>query len=92
MDAVRCYVDKAQNSWDDHLAQIAGGLRSAMNQNSGFTANKLMLGWKVNTPADLLYPIPRLGNPADLEAYGVDLEKALQTAHETARVALPRSG
>ena len=44
MDTVRCYVDKAQNCWDEHLEQIAGALWSAVNQNSGFTANKLMLG------------------------------------------------
>ncbi|XP_048757672.2 uncharacterized protein LOC125667991 [Ostrea edulis] len=31
MDAVRCYIDKAQNSWDIHLAQIAGALRSSVN-------------------------------------------------------------
>ena len=62
MDAVRCYDDEAQNSWDEHLAQIAGALRTAVNQNSGFTANKLMLGREVNTPADLLYPDPKQGD------------------------------
>lgn len=85
MGAVRCYVDKAQNSWDEHLAQIAGALRSAVNRNSGFTANKLMLGQEVNTPADLLYPAPKQGDTVDLEAYMVELEQALQTAHDTAR-------
>ena len=56
-----------------------------MNRNSGFTANKLMLGWEVNTPADLLYPAPKQGDTEDLEAYVVDLEQALQIAHETTR-------
>ena len=32
-----------------NLVQIAGGLRSAVNRNSGFMANKLMLGPDVNT-------------------------------------------
>ena len=68
-----CYVDKAQNCWDEHLTQIAGALRSAVNRNSGFTAKKLMLGWGVNIPVDLFYPAPRRGTPA------------LQTAHESAR-------
>ena len=77
MDAVRCYVDKAQNCWDEHLVHIAGALRSAVNRNSGFTAKKLMLGWGVNIPVDLLYPAPRRGTPA------------LQTAHESARGASP---
>ena len=44
-----------------------------------------MLGQEVNIPADLLYPAPRHGDTMDLEAYVMDLERALQTAHETAR-------
>ena len=76
---------RPKNCWDEHLAQIAGALRSAVNRNSGFTANKLMLGREVNTPAELLHPAPRQGDTMDLEAYVVDLEQALQTAHETAR-------
>ena len=65
IDAVLCYVDKAQNCWDEHLTQIAGALRSAVNRNSGFTAKKLMpgRGRGVNTPVDLLYPAPRRGTP-----------------------------
>ena len=84
MDAVQCSVDKTQNCWDEHLAQIARALRSAVNRNSGFTANKLMLGREVNSPANLLYPALK----QDLEAYVADLE---QTAHETARVRLRTS-
>ena len=63
IDAVLCYVDKTQNCWDEHLTQIAGPLRSAVNRNPGFTAKKLMLGRGVNTPVDLLYPAPRRGTP-----------------------------
>lgn len=55
MDAFRCYIDKVQDCWDEHLAQIAGTLRSAVNRHSGFTANKLMLGREVNTSASLMY-------------------------------------
>ena len=43
-----------------------------MNRNSGFTANKLMLGREVNTPAYFLYPAPKQGGTFDLEAYVVD--------------------
>nr|XP_022294766.1 uncharacterized protein LOC111104889 [Crassostrea virginica] len=81
----RCYVDKAQNCWNEHLSQIAGALRSTVNRNSGFTANRLMVGREVNTPADLLYLASKQGDTVDLEAYVMDLEQALQTAHETAR-------
>ncbi|XP_061166034.1 uncharacterized protein LOC133174958 [Saccostrea echinata] len=76
---------KAQNCWDEHLAQIAGALRSAVNRNTGFTANKLMLGREVNIPADLMYAPPQRDPAVDLEGYVVNLEKAIQSAHETAR-------
>ncbi len=39
MDAVRCYVEKSQDRWDEFLPQIAGALRSAVNRNTGFTPN-----------------------------------------------------
>ena len=56
MDAVRCYIKDSQEQWDVHLPQIAGALRSAVNRNTGFSANKLMLGREVNTPAHLMFP------------------------------------
>ena len=56
MDSVQCYVDRAQNCCDEHLAHIAAALRTVVNQNSGFTTNKLMLGSEINTHVDLLYP------------------------------------
>lgn len=69
MDAVRCYIDKAQDCWDEHLAQIAGALRSAVNRHSGFTANKLMLGREVNTTASLMYRSPMQESPVNLDTY-----------------------
>ena len=77
MDAVQCYVDKVQNCWNEHLSQISGALRLAVNRNSGFTANKLMLGREVNTLADLFYPASKQGDTVDSEAYVMDLKQAL---------------
>ena len=76
MDAVQCYV----NCWDEHLVLIAGALWSAVNRNSGFTANKIMLGREFNTPADLLYPVPRRWDSVDVEVYTwwTLIEQALQ--------------
>jgi hypothetical protein len=88
MDAVRCYIDKAQDRWDEHLAQIAGAPRSSVNRSTGYTANKLMLGREVNTPADLMYPLPSRAEEPDLDAYVVDLQKSMLLAHETARAQL----
>jgi hypothetical protein len=88
MDAVRCYIDKAQDRWDEHLAQIAGALRSSVNCSTGYTANKLMLGREVNTPAELMYPLPVRAEEPDLDAYVEDLRKSMLHAHETARAKL----
>jgi hypothetical protein len=68
-----------------HLAQIAGVFRSAVNRSTGFTANKLMLGRKVNTPAHLMYPPPPRAEEPDLDTYLADLQKSMLLAHETSR-------
>ena len=85
MDAVQCFVDKeAHNCWDEHMAQISGAFRSAVNRKSVF--NKPMLGRGQHSGRPSLPPPPsRRGNPVDLEAYVMDLEQVLQTAHEMAR-------
>lgn len=71
MDAVRCYI-KSRDDWDVHLPQIAGALtlRCAVNRQTGFTANKLMLGREVSIRADLLYRPPPCGNIRNAEEYG----------------------
>jgi hypothetical protein len=84
MDAVRCFIGKSQNRWDLHLQQIAGALRSSVNRMTGFTANMMMLGREVNTPADLMFPLPR-GQHESPEAYVRDLVSIMEKAHETAR-------
>ena len=88
IEAVRCYIGKAQNKWDEHLPQIAGALRSAVNSSTGYTANRLMLGREVNQPADILYPIPRNTPEGDVDDYCAGLSKAISDAHETARSTL----
>ena len=55
MDAVRCYIRKAHN-WNLYLQQTAGALRASVNRQTGYTANKLMLGREENTAAHLMFP------------------------------------
>lgn len=85
MDAIRCFIGKAQNRWDEFLPQIAGALRTTVNRSTGFTANRLMLGREVNQPADLLYPVPGLAVPIEADEYQARLRKATEEAHEVAR-------
>jgi transposase InsO family protein len=90
-NVVRCYIDKAQDRWDEHLAQIAGAWRSAVNRCTGFTANKPMLGREVNTPAHLMYPPPLSAEQPDLDADMADLQRSMLLAHEAARYQLRKT-
>ena len=88
MDAVRCFVDKNQSSWDILLPQIAGALRSSINRHTGFTPNKLMLGREVYMPADLIFPLPTGNGIEDEDKYAEKLKTSIQEAHEVARKVL----
>lgn len=90
MDAVRCFIGKYQNQWDVELQQIAGALRSAVNRNTGFTANRLMLGKEVNMPADEMLPHAREKHETE-ESYVAKLTAKLQDDHTTARPRLKTS-
>ena len=56
---------------------------SVVNRNSGFTANKLMLGHgsTLEATSSTLPPDGGRGGGVDMEAYMVDLEPALHIAH-----------
>ncbi len=90
MDAVRCYIGDSQNQWDLHLPQIAGALRSSVNRSTGFTANKLMLGREVNSPAYLMFPQAR-NQPVSADQYVATLMKNIQASHDVARANLQTS-
>ena len=91
MDALRCYIGDKQTDWDLHIPQIAGALRASVNRNTGFTANKLMLGREVNTPAKLMFPIVRGGKSESMKDYVEKLEHEMAKAHEVARNKLKTS-
>ena len=88
MQAVRCYVGKTQNKWDEYLPQIAGALRSTVNSSTGYTPNRMMLGREVNQPADLLYPVPDPTPEVEVHEYLSNLRKETSRAHEVARSTL----
>ena len=90
MDAVRCYVGKHQSSWDLCLPQIAGAIRASVNKNTGFTANKLMLGRETISPSELLYPTCEPPGE-DPETYCSTLNSNMKEAHRVARATLGES-
>ena len=90
MDAVRCFLGKAQNKWDQHVQQIAGAIRSSVNRSTGFTPNMLMLGREVNTPAQLMFPCVK-EKYEDYGEYVSDLMETMKSAHDCARNTLKTS-
>ena len=88
MDAVRCFVDKSQNNWDEHLPQFASTIRSSLNRHTCLTPNKLVLGSEVRVPADLVLRPSSTNVSVDYEDYVSRLQESIRTAHEVARDAL----
>ena len=87
MDAVRCFIRDLQDQWDLHLQQIAGALRSSVNRRTRYTANKMMLGREVNTPAYLMFPL-LAEEHEDIDQFVAKLTRNIQTAHNAARTQL----
>jgi hypothetical protein len=90
MDALRCYIDSSPETWDLHLPPIAGALRASVNRQTGYTANKLMLGREVNIPATILYgKKPSEGmndrDPDFSDKYVMNLLSRMSEFHEIAR-------
>jgi transposase InsO family protein len=90
MDAVRCFLNKAQNKWDQYIQQIAGAIRAAVNRSTGYTPNMLMLGREVNVPAQLMFPNVH-EKQENYDQYVVGLLENMRKAHNVARETLKTS-
>ena len=78
------FLRKAQDNRDQLVQQIAGAIRASVNRSTWFTTNMLMLGRKVNTPAQLMFPNVKEENK-DYGEYVSSLMKTMENAHECAR-------
>ena len=90
MDAVRCFLGKSQNKWDQHVQQIAGAIRASVNRSTGYTPNMLMLGREVNTPAQLMFPNVHEKHE-DHDEYVAELRTTMKRAHDCTRNTLKTS-
>lgn len=91
MDAVRYFIGKSQDNWDEHLPQLADAIRSSVNRNTGFTPNKLMLGREVTLPADLVFRPTNKDEDKSIDDYVTRLQKSIRLSHEVARNVLKTS-
>ena len=54
LQLIRCFLRSNQKSWDEHLQQLAGAIRSTINRTTGFTPNLMMLGREILVPVNLM--------------------------------------
>ncbi|GFR82442.1 Pol polyprotein [Elysia marginata] len=84
-NAIRCFVNKRQNDWDEWLPQLTSALRASINRQTGFTPNRLMLGRETVQPIHLFYPSANALVPQQPEEYLYRLEEAFREAYKSAR-------
>lgn len=85
MNAVRCFVSKQQDNWDENIPQLAGAIRSSVNRSTGLSPNQMMLGRKVNSPVDLVFPTVQENEDNTATDYVARLKKSIQISHEIVR-------
>ncbi|XP_063040269.1 uncharacterized protein LOC134435312 [Engraulis encrasicolus] len=95
LQMIRCYVDKDQKNWDEHLPLLTSAYRSSRHAVTGFTPNQLMLGRDVHQPHDIQsgtaeFKSDRMGVADFLFHLKEDLEEAHQTARKHLRTAQER--
>jgi len=81
MNAVRCFVSKQQGNWDENITQFTGAIRSFVNRSTGLSPNQVMLGRKVNSPVDLVFPPAQENEDNMATDYVARLKKSIQISH-----------
>ena len=89
LQMLRCYIDKGQKDWDEHLPLLAAACRNTPNVSTGLTPNRLMLGREVHLPHDVVFGTAAAKREAqDPMDYMANLEEGLQCAQTLARTHL----
>ena len=90
LQLILCFLKSNQKSWDEHLQQLAGAIRSTINRHTGFTPNMMMLDREVMLPVDLLFRSIRKEETTSAE-YATKLQQILRQVHTLARESLQSS-
>ena len=89
LQTLRCYVRDKPDTWDEHLSQLAGSLRSTVNRQTGFTPNQMMLGREVVHPIELMLGTSEMNlTPTQPAPYVQELRETLEKTHNLARSSL----
>ena len=84
LQILRCMKEKGFDQWDQNLQIVACAMRSAVNRQTGFTPNLMMLGREANLPLNLMMGCSTSAK-SDPLTYVQKLEDVMKCAHETAR-------
>lgn len=77
-------VDERQTDWDLHLPVVTMAYRSSVQESTGFTPNRLMLGPEINIPWTLLTKPPP-GTPVSPSQYVQNLQNKFSDTFELVR-------
>jgi len=78
-------VSERQNDWDNHLPYVAAALRASRSESTGYSANFLMFGREVNTPADIAYGIVSPEATPAYDDFVEDVRDRMVTAYDVVR-------
>lgn len=89
LQMIRCYINRDQTVWDEHLSLLLAAYRSTPYQSTGISPNFMMLGREVHQMTDLVFKDSEAIRKAlDHATYIEKLKSALDTAHSVARKSL----
>jgi len=78
-------VSEHQTDWDEWLPYVAAALRASPSESTGYSANLLMLGREVNTPADIAYGIVEPQGNVNYDDFVETVRERMQEAYNVAR-------
>jgi transposase InsO family protein len=86
---IRCFIENKNRAWDRDIPLLAMALHSTINRNTGFTANKLMLGRETTQPIQLLLGLPNTSAQSrEHDPWILEMDENLKTVHRHARQSL----
>ena len=85
------FVESHQRDWDEYVPYLLMAYRMAVHKSTKATPAKLMMGWEIRVPIDLVFGRPNTECFEGVTEYGEKLAKNIEEAHKFAREALKMS-
>ena len=76
------YVQDNHRDWDTHLPYVMMAYRSAIQETTGCTQNRLMLGREVTTPLDIMHGLPSTSKHIPSNQWAWHLQEQMEEAHK----------